>query len=509
MDISTQVLIGVGIAVFLPILITYLTTTYNTDAVLRFFWGDQKIRSTQCAQLLTSTAFALNGVLYFAFLGWWIGWAALILQCFWCGSYFWLARYAHKIKSLSQFGTLHGAIGATYGKGAELAAAIASIAGFALILGWEISIGASLFQSVAQGNEIIENALVMILIVGFAGIGAIYTVIGGLRGNIRANKVQNVLAASSLAIILGFLIWKLPASGFAQESTAFNNFLTEFGIAAILSNALFSIFYQFVDMSAWQNLAATESEGAAQKKALKLTAIAVFLFPGLFGTMIGIYMRAVPGVSDTNIITMILLTMADYPVLLIVVVMGLMGAMLSTIDGLLLAGSQSTVWDLTHRKKMQRILAFYHKDGKEAQRDEGHTVDGVEVEEGERAEIKSTERQVLRWSRALILAISFAGAVTVGIFTIQFEVSAFDLVYIAYTAQLALLPVAFSVLRGHSPRHGGFASITSGLVAGFGFLGYAMLVAHRPDLYPWSPIVSAAAATVVWWVASQARRQPK
>lgn len=106
MDLVSQLLIALVVAVLLPITITFFSTRYNTDSLLSFVWGNQRVSLAPSANLITSTAFAMNGILYFVWLGYWIGLSALILQLFWCGSYVLLSFYATKIPGV--VGTLIG-----------------------------------------------------------------------------------------------------------------------------------------------------------------------------------------------------------------------------------------------------------------------------------------------------------------------------------------------------------------------------------------------------------------
>ena len=58
-----------------------------------FLLASKGLERGSLIQLLLSTSFSLNGMLYQIWLGYKIGLWALLVQGFWVLSYFWLAKY--------------------------------------------------------------------------------------------------------------------------------------------------------------------------------------------------------------------------------------------------------------------------------------------------------------------------------------------------------------------------------------------------------------------------------
>src|SRR6266496_4214122 len=59
-------------------------------------------------------------------------------------------------------------------------------------------------QQIASAIALIV-ACQTVLILTLAGIGAVYTMLGGLRGNAKANIAQNIIAGSALIALCGYI----------------------------------------------------------------------------------------------------------------------------------------------------------------------------------------------------------------------------------------------------------------------------------------------------------------
>lgn len=358
---NTQQLLlgGFAATVALSLMIGAWGRRKSSGSLVSFFWGDNSFNVAQGTHLNLSTSFAVNGVLYSAWLGYKAGWVSVLPQVMWCFGFLFLARYAKRLAHLARTGTLHGNIGYVFGKHAARWAAFASIIGFTLLFGWELWIGASMFKAVTPDN--VPN-LEILLYFSLAGIAAVYCMLGGMRGNLLANQFQNYLSGAALLVAIIYLGWfavgtqKFSWNDFTDAST-FTALATELTIAGIITNAILFSVYQFLDMSVWQNIASVSDEGRAPRKTLWASAFWIFIFPGVTGSALGMLMRShTSGVTPDNIVPQLLLQVSAEPAVFVLLVMGFFAMMLSTVDGLLLAAGQAVTWDLTDRKRVLRIL---------------------------------------------------------------------------------------------------------------------------------------------------------
>lgn len=366
--------------------------------------------------------------------------------------------------------------------------------------GWELIVGVSVFSVISS-----DPTFTRLLVLCLAVVGAAYTILGGLRGNLRANEAQNALKV----LTVGVIIWQLAAhlnapvsmagsTTITQHQGAFDTFvgthkrlLTSLGVGGFITNAFFSLAWQFVDMSAWQNLAATDEEKPRiLEKTLLSSAFWVFLFPGVFGTVIGILLSGRPGLTSDNIVAQIVKDVVQSPWLVFLLTAGFVAAMLSTIDGLLLAAGQAATWDIAQPAQVNKAFKFWKAQDNETARDLLSDYSGKVP-----ADVKFAERSVLAGTRLSIILLALTGAGLLLLLQGQ-NVSLFNLVYFITVAQMSLAPTVLSCLTGWRQERGsGFLSIVSGLSVGFSLAAVGQLAQH-PDLLTWSPVVGAAAAAL-------------
>lgn len=360
MDPQTLLLGGFAATVALSLVIGAWGRRRSSGSLVSFFWGDNNLSVAQGTHLNLSTSFAINGVLYSAWLGYIAGWASILPQVIWCVGFLFLARYAKRLGHLSRTGTLHGNIGYVFGKNAARLAALASLIGFTLLFGWELYIGSSMFTAVMPSHSAnIET----ILYFSLAAIAAIYSMLGGLRGNLHANQFQNYLSGAALLVAIVYLGWfatgtrPFTAHDFVDWQTL-PALAKELTIAGIITNAVLFLVYQFLDMSVWQNIAAVSESGKNPKRTLWGSAFWILLFPGVTGSALGMLMRShTTGIDPNNIVPMLLMQVEAQPIIFGFLVMGFFAMMLSTVDGLLLAACQAVTWDVTDRKAVLQILS--------------------------------------------------------------------------------------------------------------------------------------------------------
>jgi hypothetical protein len=439
----------------------------------------------------------MNGMIYQTWLGYNIGWASVLIQVIWCISYILLAKKASKIQQMTnEFGTLHGSLASQFGANTGKIASIATVIGFTMLVGWELIVGTSLFSSVAPNN----NQLKYILIFSLAGIGGIYTISGGLKGNLKANIFQNLFGVGVMVFIVIYFFQSNNNNYSTINLGTLKDLFTNIGVAGFITNAIFSLGWQFVDMTNWQALA-SEDPKTSSKNALWWSAGWVLFFPGVIGTALGLLLRTVPNLNPDNIFLHIINTFSSNPFLLIIISAGFVAIMLSTIDGLMLASGQVVTWDLTHHKSILKILSM--------QDDEKNT------------EIINEEKKIIDYTRYWIFGLGIIGSSLFCWITLTYNVNIFDLVYIVVGAQMVLLPAVLSLLFGKvQKKRFGFVSILMGLIAvlvldfvgitlhdksiNIGFL--AEHIKTGADILPWSPLI-ALLISGIWYLGFNCKKK--
>lgn len=459
MNNKTAIIIGVTLMLLISLIVSFIRSR-KSNGLISFFYADNKLRISQVGQLLLSTSFSMNGLLYQTFLGYKIGWAAIMLQVIWCLSYLLLIRSAGKIKLLTAKGTMHSSISKIFGQTTGKLAAIATIIGFTIQVGWELIVGTSVFGSSFTN----ESNYSFWLIVVIAGICILYTVFGGLKGNVVADILQNWIAIFALICICGILFINYNPTGNerAWDVGSLGRLITELGVGGFITNALFSLFWQFVDFSTWQNLASGSGGEKSGKSTLWLSSLLIFVFPGVVGTFAGMYLRGVQGIDPNNLFSYIIGTIQSNTFLLIFVVAGFVAAMLSTIDGLLLATSQAAIWDLFFIKTVSHDLSENHP---------------------------SQEKKMVNYGRLFIVFFGIMGSLLIFYITTHFGIDIFSLVYLVTIAQMILLPVILVVLYGNSSaKKFGNLSIGVGLLSGLIIVSYGIITKNQ-NLLTWSPTI--------------------
>jgi hypothetical protein len=449
-----------------------------------YFWAGQSLGKRQSSNLFISTSLALgNAIIFFAWLGYSVGFAALWLQVAWCACFWIVGKYAGRIRELASRGTLHGNIAKVASPEAGALAAVATTIGFSLNLGWELVAGVSVFQILI--GDSFSYALIIIALLASVAVG--YSILGGLRGNAAANEVQNWFSYAALLLLCGYLMFGMQSNGSqgwqnigADKLNPFSlQLLLVLGIGGFVTNIVYSVIWQFVDMSAWQNIAASDTNEDA-KKSLRISAVAIFFFPGFFAMLAGMLLRTSPDVTSDNIVTIMLQEISKDPIVFLVVVAGFIAAMLSTIDGFLLAASQALTWDIWTRREVDTILQSARTD-----------------------ETAHMERSIVHRAQLLMPLIAIAGAGSVFLLNKFWGLPLFEVVYVAYSAQLSLLPTVLAILFGKKiSKSAGLLSISIGI--SIAYIGTAVGLAFKEetigrlltgqDLLTWSPMIGLALA---------------
>lgn len=488
MTLANELLLATGLT--LAISLWFAIASGNAASLRRslvgYFWGDSSLSSNDAAHLNVSTSFSLNGLLYQMWLGYAVGPAALWMQVAWCLGFIFMGIRSVQIRSLASAGTLHGVIGERYGQSAERAGALATIAGYTLQVGWELAVFVSLFSLIAPSASTTFLATITIAVAVVVGI---YTVFGGLRGNLSANRFQNVLAGLALvtATVVALTVTR-PGFNLLFDSASHKKLVFTLGWSGLITNLLFSLAWQLVDMSNWQTISSVGSGLETTKRAMFKSAGWVFLFPGVIGTVLGMALRPVSGITDSNVIARLLELVSGHWLIGFFVISGFVGAMLSTLDGLLLASAQAIVWDLIYSSRIAALIR--------AERTRP-------IDEAPSVLERDETRKVLSTAHRLVILLACVGATAVFAIRLIWNVTLFDLVYVVVISQMVLLPSVLSIIMNWISPSNAVASIAFGWIAGVAAMLWGLSTGNAA-VSALSPAIALGVASAAMFIPSSA-----
>lgn len=456
-------LFGPGIAI-LTVLIGVLLFWYGKvrarrrlaiDSFATFFLGGGQIGEYLTANNNWGICFAFaNALWYYAFLGYYYGIYIFLLQLAWSAAVVFLAKHIVKYLGASSDGTIHGFISHHYGIRTSLLAAVATIIGYTLNIGFELFYSAHLLvASIGAPRYELGVAVLLALFVGG------YCVIGGYMSSVATDPLQNGLGVVSLIILLALVLPSVahgPAMRalFSRPNTAYP------GTSFIVGVVVFSFFFNLVDMANWQSIAANRGLSSDKVRdvavGLYQSAAIQMLAPAALGTLFGATLRLTkPGIPDDGYFGAVIrpLLMPSRPwggVLLGVLFLGFIGIAVSSAGSYLLAAMQTLSIDLFKRQSMA-------------------VINGRDLNEAERKEIEQSVLDwVKRWMIPVVVGMTLLFAAPYnGLSRIDRQGLAFQFQFVMYGAAVTLVPtVMFALFRPPKRRlpRAGFWSICVGLI---------------------------------------------
>ncbi len=443
------------------------------QSISDFFLGDRAVRPSLIVSLLVAGSFSLNGMLYQIYLGYKIGLWALVPQAFWALSFFWLSRYTEKIRSSTG---LHKLLGEVFSQNTRKLAALCSIIGLGLQIGWEFEVAKSAFSGLTippLPALSVEFAVATVL-----AIATFYTLSGGLRSNSLSDLLENFLKGACFVLLFLLVIgvshiFSTPDWGRALLPPV-NVAVTELTWVGVPTNILFSIAWQFVDIGTWQAVVATKSETGtdAAARSLRRAGYWVFVAPGIIGTAIGI---ALVGNSlDANsVLPAVIKLVGDAPWMTFTLTLAISATAMSFIGTTLLAIAFTLITDLLYPATVDREKLLLPPSA-ETRSDP----------EYQRAVIS-----IVSWTRVALVVVALVGTYVLEEISYAFGLGLFDQVYIVIITQLALFGPVMVALKGRQPyRFSGELSVLVALVFGIGFAVVGVIF-HNADLTTGASII--------------------
>src|SRR5690606_2403713 len=169
---------------------------------------------------------------------------------------------------------------------------------------------------------------------------------------------------------------------------------------------------------------------------------AVFIAPGIIGTVIGVLLSAVPELNQDNIMPKVIsLIQTDETWILFILLVALFFSIMSTLDGLMLASAYSFVCDILYRNK---TLSELDADPRLA-------------------------NKLLIILRGILLLVTIFGTLGVLYLNQILDVSLFDLTYVMIISQLTLIGPILLGMRGRIGKTSNMPyAIYVSLIIGFG-----------------------------------------
>lgn len=407
-----------------------------------FFLADQNLSQSAVVSLLLSSSFGLNGLFYQVWLGYTVGIWGLLIQGAWALSFLLLSPFSKEIQTHR---SLHDTIGSHFGKGTRILAGICSILGISYMMGWEVAVGNSTLNDLFNKQEGTSSWYAEVLTSAIVFGCLLYTVLGGLRGNAIVDKILNIFkifTITTLTVVITYTALKNSQFHFLEKLfPSFETMQEKLGWWGLLTNIAFSLAWQFVDNSTWQSVIGGANNQATASN-LKWGGLAVFIAPGIVGTLLGVSLNSVDGINSGNILARAFESIAivNFEVISIFMLITIIACIMSMIDGLFLASAFALIIDI------------FHPDQNFEQLDNNPL----------KAE------KLLVWIRISLVVCAVFGVYGVRQLFDILNLSLFDFVYVLVIMQLSLIgSVLFSLFKIPSKRYSGYISILLSLFIGF------------------------------------------
>ncbi|NWF90068.1 MAG: hypothetical protein HXY50_11485 [Ignavibacteriaceae bacterium] len=365
------VILGVIIVIVFSIILGLKQKLRSQDFTFTsFFLSKERISDHEMVATLaaTNTALALI-VFWFSYLGWFYGLGmAFWLFLFWVIGLEVFAQMQKKWNDYPgkmaeqhddpKYHTLHEYIADNKSDWARRSLALVSIITFLLMMTVELTRGMRVFDVVNSANDkSMSDSLALIVLLSIS----VYSAIGGYKAVIVTDKYQ--LLFCFFAILISFIIavhgiWgekNLFGSIYSPSDFTFSNFFL-LNEPYLIIGSLFSwSFWFIVTMDMWQRASASRKIQLVTIKT-RMYLYPWFLFLTITSVCIGAFTRVYfPGDSSitfptVNFLEKIMQNFALYPIwggiLLIIIFVGFISAMLSTLDTYFIAVTQSILRDL-------------------------------------------------------------------------------------------------------------------------------------------------------------------
>ncbi|MEW8063339.1 MAG: hypothetical protein AB2776_19000 [Candidatus Thiodiazotropha endolucinida] len=356
-----------------------------------------------------------------------------------------------------------------------------SVLGYIGILIIEIHVGVNVF-----GLYTSESSLLQIIAISLAALMGLYTWIGGYKAVVGTDKYQLLLiGGATFAAIVG-LLYLLTNSTSPFPGNLLVPKPWELPLSMIIVFLFGNIPLQILRMSNWQRIAAV-GEVLAVKRGLSQAIIFTFVFWALFN-LIGVLFSATSSSQEAFPAVGLLNTLGAIPdpygaIVVSLVFVGMVAALLSTGDSILIPIVTSLVYD----------FGFHHK----------------KVTYTDQMAGDENVRDALSDARKAIVVVV---VLTIALYGLLVWVANFDfvsLLFVFFNQQLVLFP---AVILAMDPNKTGLKSLTKiiSVAIGIGWIlvwacTYLGVLLNNQDLVFYAAAIGFACATLIPTISSRYR----
>jgi len=497
--------LGIGLLVIYYLVLMFSQYRLGMTSDEYFIFG-RKMDSEKLTKTMVATNVGVaSSVVFSAILGYFFGTSAMLWgPVTWIIGILLYILLIPKIESWMRTGrTLHEFLGESYSS--DKVRVIASIVSVILLwglLGVEVVIGSFLLTPFI-GEFSSKAVAFFIVIITFS-----YMWLGGLKGVVRTDRSQlYVLFIGLVSLSIGGILISTKAISIPLEpdwkSNLFNlNFILLGTGLTIISLLVISLPYHFCVMDMWQRSIASTRPDYSSRENVKeirkglIKSIPFFVLLFWLSIIGGIFVRLIVGGEiDTNDILPTLLGFTGQvkvwgPILLAFALVAMLAAIMSTIDTILLAISQTLFYDvyalLPWNKSLRNKLSA--------------------VKSGNDKSIKITheeDKNILAVGRSFIPIIGFTGVIFA-----FFEFQVMNFLFGLYGIIIVLFPsVIVAILWPRKLIHSSAVwSVSTGLISALIWSIYFTFVRENFDFVQWAGAWGLGIATLVYIIVTIIRQ---
>jgi Na+/proline symporter len=333
----------------------------------KHFLAQRSLKPRLVSQILCSTSFGVNAILYAVWLGYVMGMWAILIHIGWCLSFVLLAIF---VKKIYKFTSVNDYLESKFGKTTKQVAVSCSIIGLIYFAGWEIAVTKSSLQTIFENLSVSTKFVLPALIGAIVVTAVVYITVGGRKANSIVDTWLNFIKFALLGILTVAAIVFLTKSADTSVGGAlmpkFSAAIAGIGLVGFITNFFFNFVWQFVDNTSWQAVSSVKNTQDIRqlRKPLVLASIGVFV-AYLLGTIFGACLRGITDLTSDNILGAIT-NFSGGMLFAVLMIILLSFSAVSLLDGVSLSVSQSFLVDtglfrnLIQRANKRKLMFWTH-----------------------------------------------------------------------------------------------------------------------------------------------------
>lgn len=438
-----------------------------------FFWYPEGMSSKKLRDSLTASNISVGSAI-FAFLSFGYSYklAAFISPLTWLLGFFILYKIFPRIDN-SEKRTLHGFLAYRYdSRLIGYFASLLSIIGFLGTYGIEILVGIKI------ANVLFPNVPSIYIIVGLSLVVCTYTALGGFKAVIDTEWIQLLFSYAGIAAVFVYALrYAFSHNGnvlslevLASDYWGFSNLSVLFVLSLIVVN----VPWQLIDMSVWQRVCSMRDQKDI-KKGLSQSIFSIGISWCVLISL-GVLLNYFPDFTppSNNDYGSLLLSYLQEPWVFALFAAGCFAALMSTADTLLIASTQTFVFDILYPSHSLKTI----EDANDPEKMKG----------------------LLRYGRKMVYLFGLVSPLFIYLVSIVIP-GVLDLFFLVYSAQIILLiPICVAIFRKDCVRMRKYTifSLSAGFLASVCMMMW-MLFHPAEYVYLSAPLVSMLVSAIPWF----------